>query len=344
MGKLRFRFQAPFTMKTGYGRLACWIARSFLHRRDTDVEIFAHGDKIQDDVPPEVIEAARKPANYRGLGIIFSYPNHLHYLPTNIKVVYTVWETDRLPNEYIRALGEADLILTQSEFCRSLFSSSVDVRVENVGAGVDTDFFTYGDTRDGSVLRIGTCGVMSPRKGIDVLAKAIAHFKGRNDIEFHIKTRDTRWMPDINQSNVFIYDIDWTNEQMRDFYRSIDFFISPSRGEGFGLCPIEAACCGTPGAVTNWSGPRDYIGEYIQPIEWTCLNRPHSGAFRFEHVGKWAEPSLQHLVHVIETMYNNGGPTEEYRRRVSKWARGNYAIDLVTDRIHASLRRIYRER
>jgi glycosyltransferase involved in cell wall biosynthesis len=51
-----------------------------------------------------------------------------------------------------------------------------------------------------------------------------------------------------NNRNIHIIELPWTNdnELLRDFYNALDYFISPSRFESFGLMSLEAMACGTP--------------------------------------------------------------------------------------------------
>lgn len=342
---MRFRFQAPFIMRTGYGKLACWLAQEFLARFDTKVEVAAHQGKAYEDIPDNVKKALNKPANYRGLGLLLSYPDHVHYLPTTLKTIYSMWETTRVPSRFVADLRMADTIFTPSTFCKSVFETEVSgVRVENVGCGVDTKFYSMREFKDDGPLHFGTCGVMSPRKGVDVLLEAFNAVAEKPDVVLSIKTRDTRWLPRSIPPNVRVIDEEWNEEEMRDFYGTLDYFMLPTRGEGFGLGPIEAACCGVPGYVTNWSGPRDYIGDYVRGIEWRTLSAPPRGAFRGDGHGRWVEPSVGHLASIFEELYNTGKPTSERRINVSRWARGNYNIEAVADRIHAGLRRLLDER
>lgn len=341
---MRFRFQAPFIMRTGYGKVSCWLAQSFLDRLDTQVEIAPHQGKLYDDVPERIREAANQPARFRGLGLIVSYPDHIHYMPTRKKAVYTMWETTRVPDRYVSDLRSANVIFSPSVFCKSVFETELgNGRVEHVGCGVDTTFYTLREFRNDGPLHFGTVGVMSPRKGVDVLFEAWRVMEDKSDVLLTVKTRDTRWLPKRRPKNVRVIDDEWSEEQLRYFYGSLDYYLFPSRAEGFGLSPIEAACCGVPGYATNWSGMRDYIGDYIRPINWARLSAPPRNAFKEDGIGRWAEPSVDHLAAILEELYNTGKPSETRRKNVSRWARGNYPITQVADRIVSGLRRLSSE-
>lgn len=52
-------------------------------------------------------------------------------------------------------------------------------------------------------------------------------------------------------------------------YRSVHVVAQPSRGEGFGIVPLEAAACGTPVLITRATGHGQYI-EDVRGIEVEC--------------------------------------------------------------------------
>jgi len=50
-------------------------------------------------------------------------------------------------------------------------------------------------------------------------------------------------------------------EDLPHVYATADFLVYPSLYEGFGLPPLEAACCGTPSAVSDIEPLREVMGE-----------------------------------------------------------------------------------
>ncbi len=60
--------------------------------------------------------------------------------------------------------------------------------------------------------------------------------------------------------------IDKSIEQMRQFYNSFNVICQPSRGEGFGLVPLEARACGVPVCVTSCTGHSEHIMDYDEGL------------------------------------------------------------------------------
>ncbi len=49
--------------------------------------------------------------------------------------------------------------------------------------------------------------------------------------------------------------------QMADLYRSVHVICQPSRGEAFGLVPLEARACGTPVVMTGCTGHAEHVNQ-----------------------------------------------------------------------------------
>lgn len=47
------------------------------------------------------------------------------------------------------------------------------------------------------------------------------------------------------------------------YYASVDAFVLPSRGEGWGRPHVEAMSMGLPIIATNWSGTTEYLDESV---------------------------------------------------------------------------------
>jgi glycosyltransferase involved in cell wall biosynthesis len=69
------------------------------------------------------------------------------------------------------------------------------------------------------------------------------------DVAITLGLEDRVIFPDVHRYNHWGY----TQQNLAAIYTRTDMVLSCSQGEGFGLCPLEAASCGTPAIVSNFS-------------------------------------------------------------------------------------------
>jgi glycosyltransferase involved in cell wall biosynthesis len=108
----------------------------------------------------------------------------------------------------------------------------------------------------------------------------------------------------------------------------LDVFVLPSRGEGFGLCGLEAMATGLPLIATNWSGPADYLDPADSyPLEYrlTELAGWEFGGGR--HFGRWAEPSYEHLRSLLRHLYEDPAEGRAAGRRAAARVHAHWTWD-----------------
>lgn len=126
--------------------------------------------------------------------------------------------------------------------------------------GVDADFFSPGDrTYDAHNIKIGWIGKMRSAKNISTLEEACAILEREGFSPRLIKIPKNSSEEDIMSSG-----------EMRDFYRSIDYYLCASWDEGTPNPALEAAACGVPIVTTRVGNMRELIehginGFFIDP-------------------------------------------------------------------------------
>lgn len=127
-----------------------------------------------------------------------------------------------------------------------------------------------------------------------------------------------------------------SDKELRGFYRSADAFVLPSRGEGWGRPHCEAMSMGLPVIATNWSGPTAFMTDKNSyPISISGLVTADSGN---DHM--WAEPSLQHMQHLMRYVVSNPADSRAVGRRARDDMIRYYAPDVVAEVVIAQLRTI----
>lgn len=121
---------------------------------------------------------------------------------------------------------------------------------------------------DGDVsINLLFVGRFDHQKGLDILLKAYQRVRSsRQDIKLHIVGGSVRGNSSLLEKQadeiegVTLYG--WRSSyELRDFYKSADVMIVPSRWEGFGLVAAESLREGTPVIVSN----RGALPEHVEP-------------------------------------------------------------------------------
>ena len=98
-------------------------------------------------------------------------------------------------------------------------------------------------------------------------------------------------------------------EAMVSMYNSLDVYLQPSKGEGFGIPIIEAQACGVPVMVTNWTAMPELVGggwilkdikpEWSMQHSWEAAANPDEiveyleQAYKMKKTGELAELKIK---------------------------------------------------
>jgi glycosyltransferase involved in cell wall biosynthesis len=137
--------------------------------------------------------------------------------------------------------------------------------------------------------------------------------------------------------NIVVYTGNFSREQMRTLYYSADYFLHPSRCEGWSLPLIEAIACGTPCITTRFGGHSEYLGflpdaDVIQ----TTLGPVDCQAFKDAvghsdgDYGQWAYPDVGDMAQRIAAAAALPGASGLIG---SDYVRQHYGWDLAADKI-----------
>ncbi len=248
-----------------------------------------------------------------------------------VRIGRTMFETDRLPADWVRACNRMDEIWVPSTFNARTFAES-GVRPEKIRVlplGVDTQRFHP----DAPPLPLpGVRGFVflsnfawQQRKGWPILVEAfVREFKRDEDVTLVLKTMPVFHSRDAvrRQLDRFIRRLGFTpgetapiildqrvlpSEALPRLYAACDAFVLPTRGEGWGFPFLEAMACGKPVIGTAWSSLLDFLhagNAYLIEIEGLEPVRRHVELARFYQGHRWAKPSVDHLRalmrHVVE--------------------------------------------
>lgn len=258
----------------GYGRMF----QSFKDALADKVNIIDEGSVVVDMMQPHMVKG---------------------WFDGQCRVLFTMWETDELPASMSELLSQYDQILVPCKHNVDLFSRYHD-NVKMVPLGVDVDFWSTRSRKPGKKpFRFLAGGSHWKRKGLDIVLEAFNHIEG--DVELHLKCKPDiiGGVPPITNPKVFLHDEVMSMEEERDFYWSMNCFVSASRGEGWGLMPHQAIHAGIPTIISDTSGHKEFLDYAHAVIPTTPVPCDEPMLY---NIGNWDETNLDILIQEMQTI------------------------------------------
>lgn len=225
--------------------------------------------------------------------------------------LYTAWETTQLPTEWAQAVSRYKLVMAASNWVATVLEAAGARGVRTVPHGVDTDLFSSHGARD-RVFQETTFLWFARnqfRKGLDVLRAAWPRLRtmhpqarlivlGQNVLDaFGLQRQAVRvgnlLMADVAGENVSVWETvaPLSDAEVATLYRSVDFYLSTARAEGFGFSTAEAMACGTLPIIGGYGGSTDLVCEGVLQFAGRLVPADYSDK-GFGDVGSWWEPDL----------------------------------------------------
>jgi glycosyltransferase involved in cell wall biosynthesis len=255
----------------GYGAML----KGFLDHVPNDVTLHEHADVMVNMLQPYQI---------RG----FYAGQH--------RTCFTMWESTELNPRGALWLNKYDQILVPCDHNVELFLRYHKV-VKKVPLGVDHKVWKATPRPDNKRFRFHAGGSQWLRKGLDIVLEA---FKRADlDAELHLKPNpEAHGVPPLNlPDNVFMHRHWFTQDETVKFFNDADCYIAATRGEGFGLMPLQAMAMGIPTIINASSGQAEFA-------DLASIVIPH-GQSKSIYGGLWDESDPDDLAEAMRHMHAN---------------------------------------
>jgi glycosyltransferase involved in cell wall biosynthesis len=217
----------------------------------------------------------------------------------------SMWESNLLPEPFRESLDVFDTIVVPSQQNVDLFSR-YHKNVKFVPLGIDPDqwYQTPRPTLDEPHFTFFISGG-GYRKGSELVIDAFR------------KVFDSR-VPDGPAPRLFVHSAKasdfpkderihlitgkLTDDEERALYAMAHCYVQPSRGEGFGMRPLQAIAQGCPTIATNAHGHAAFGHLITYPLGWTLQETPPQ-SFHHGPAGSWWEPNFDELCQAMEDVY-----------------------------------------
>jgi glycosyltransferase involved in cell wall biosynthesis len=237
-------------------------------------------------------------------------------------ICYSVWETDELPESYMRSISFVQEVWTPSHYCCKSFRKYHD-RVFYIPHVIERDTRFSEEDRQyigkaigyekDCVYFLGVTRIGDPRKNVEGLVNAFLAVRDKmSRSRLVIKSFQTDPPEFINQTGIIYLGGRLSDERINALYSLSSVYVSAHHSEGWGLTLSDAMIFKKPVIATGFSGnmefmsesnsfPVDYEEEYIRPEDCNNLFKPHM---------KWAYPDQADLEDKLVILYDQ--LNEEY--------------------------------
>jgi len=300
-----------------------------------------HNYNLKVDLPDEKISIinetfSNKIDRSKAISIQISAPfEWKRYCGKNIG--YGMFETDRIPKEWVPACNGMDAIIVPSDFNKGTFSKrDISKPIYVVPNGINHDIMKR-ETPSFEIFRdkkynILSVGTFQYRKGWDILFSSyLKTFKDIDKVRLIVKpfvdstdsgdtqinnlknmvndlrSRFNSYKPEICLIRSYLPD-----HKLARLYRSANLFVLPTFGESWGYPAFEAAACKVPLVITGWSAPAEYLNnDMANHIKYSMIGldskymsfHPSFVAAGNDGDHMWARPDEDHLSSMLLDFY-----------------------------------------
>ena len=278
--------------------------------------------------------------NWGRLGFYYHYAVCPSVLKCERIINYCMWESTSVPKDFVEEINNS--VTLQYVPCQqnveSFLECGVRVPIKVLHHAVDAEQFPLQNRCHSETFTFGSFGDFSPRKGIDVLLRAFQdEFSPTEPVRLLMKSTSSSAAYQVNDPRITFISGFMNQESLLKFLQEMDVFVLPSRGEGFGLCGLEAMSTGLPLIATNWSGPSEYLDrEDSFPLEYRLVDAQGIESNHVRYFGQWAEPDYEHLRTIMRWLYEHPQEAavagQKAAQRVhSKWTWERVAKQMCAD-------------
>ena len=286
----------------GYGNSSKLIKRE-LSKRGIDPQTFYKNQKV---------------------ALLYHNPYTISSIESPIRIIYTMFESDKIPEDWIPHLQVADKVLVPSKWCQSIFKKQgIDTIVVPLGYDQETYRPLTRVRKPTDPYVFLHYEAFNARKGFLELFRAFTkEFDKTEPVRLILKTVQSTPpipIPPSQYPHIEVITEKYNDIQMKDLLTRSDCFVFPSRGEGFGLTPVEAMATGMPAIIPNAHGMTEYFDPSCMiEVQATDTCPALYSRYKNQDVGKMVVCDIPDLMRKMRYAYEHKKETTEMGIRASE--------------------------
>ena len=361
------RFYGPIRSSSGYGNAVRCFASAFSGSSVDTKFCFSTKDSDRDR---KFVDGLDSYSGSCGIDFYLQPPPWNRHKSSNYKIAYFYWEADRLPSYWVKSLNTVDEIwapcnLVKDACRRAGFKGPMHIVPTPTDYNPDSNKILIPAPNDDGV-RLGddvfkfySIFQWHHRKGPDVLLKSYwDEFGPEDNVVLLLKVNPLKsGSADIIKGDIYnikklmkrryyapVYVTPWiiSKDKISGIHSACHAYVSPHRGEGWGLPIHDAMCAGNNIITTKFGGITDFLSKNsaniishnmanVSNMEWS----PHVYSSR----QRWANPSRLSLCRNMRDVYTNYSSSVMMKKRTAARKIGaSMSIDGVSYIIEKLLR------
>ena len=268
-----------------------------------------------------------------------------HSIATNFaksktySVGFTFWETNRLPDDWIKGCNEMDEIWTCSKAMQEVFiNSGVNKPVYEFKLGVDPLLYSPKKRSAHRQFTFMSIGSPSTRKNsqmsVDAFLKVFGNnedykliYKSNGEPDARIKSGGE--IRPLRHPRIEVIDDELSHAELANLYDRADCVLFPTSGEGWGNLPFQAIAKGIPTICTNVLACTEYAHMSV-PLDFDWDSSTMFGIY--SGAGQWAKPSFDDLCDKMLYVANNHDTVADKTYQNAVWINENMTWEKVSQK------------
>lgn len=251
--------------------------------------------------------------NNQKVGLLYNYPYGITSMRNDVRLIYTMFESDKLPDDWAEYLEMAEEVIVPSKWCAEVFAKA-GIKATVVPLGYNDDVFGYIDrpvpVREDGVFNFIHYDSFNARKGfMEIIEAFTKEFDPEEPARLILKTiKEGGAIPILPSEypNIEVVRGRVSEKGLADLLKRAHCMVYPSRGEGFGITPLEAMATGLPAIVPNAHGISEYFDpEYMLEVKVGHMEPALTRKFKGQNIGDMIVVDVEDLRKQMRYAYNN---------------------------------------